>query len=491
MSDVPAVPDASDVLVEDVEIEGRAGMSVWTRGGVIAEVGPSDAVGKAAGSGEASDVARVEGRGAALVPGLHDHHIHLFALGARAESLWCGPPAVTRADQLVDRLRDAARDDARDERQGGWLRAVGWDDTVAGWPDRRDLDAAVADRPVRLQHRSGALWVLNSAALEQLHLEAGNELPRGVEIGDDGTPTGRLSGLDAWLRERIGGEPPSLRAVSADLAATGVTGVTDATAHNGSAELAALGLARRSGELVQRLTTMTGTADVVAPDGVQLGPVKLVLFEAALPSISEFAARIATAHGSGRAVAVHAASRVEVVFATAALAEAGAGPDDRLEHASVVPPEMMRALGRLGVTVVTQPHFISEHGDRYRATVEPADQPWLYRGRAFLDVGIPLAAGSDAPVGEHDPWAAMVAAVERRTAEGHVIGPDERLAPEQALRLFTGHPNRPGGPPREIRPGEPADLCLLDRAWAAARHDLADVRVRATIIGGRVVYRAA
>ncbi len=362
---------------------------------------------------------------------------------------------------------------------------------MAGWPDRRDLDAAVADRPVRLQHRSGALWVLNSAALARLRLDSEHDLPAGVEIGDDGTPTGRLSGLDAWIRERIGGEPPSLQEVSADLAATGVTGVTDATAHNGPAELAALAAARRSGELLQGLTAMTGAADVVAPEGVHLGPVKLVLFEAALPSLAELAEQIAAAHEGGRAVAVHAASRVSVVLAAAALAEAGAGPDDRIEHASVVPPEMLGALAHLGVTVVTQPHFIREHGDRYRATVEPADQPWLYRGRAFLDAGIPLAAGSDAPVGEHDPWAAMAAAVERRTAGGHVIGPDERLTPEQALRLFTGHPTRPGGPRREIRPGEPADLCLLDRAWVAARRGLAEVRVRATIAGGRVVHRAA
>ncbi len=469
-----------DVRVDDVEIEGRAGMSVSVRGGVIREVGPNDTVG-----GRADSTVQVEGGGAALIPGLHDHHIHLFASGARAGSVWCGPPAVTRAADLSDRLREAAHA----EGGAGWLRAVGWDDTVAGWPDRRDLDAAVADRPVRLQHRSGAMWVFNSTALDRLRLDTGHELPAGVELGDDGIPTGRISNLDSWIRDRIGGDPPSLRGVSGDLASVGVTGVTDATAHNGPAELAALAAARRSGELVQELTTMTAAADVVAPAGVHLGPVKLVLFEPALPSIAELVERIEAAHAHGRAVAVHAASRVSVVLASAALADTRAGPEDRLEHASVVPPEVLGSLARLGVTVVTQPHFIGENGDRYRATVEPSDQPWLYRGRAFLDRGIPLAAGSDAPVGGHDPWVAMAAAVERRTAGGHVIGPDEALTPDQALGLFTGHPARPGGRPRRIEPGEPADLCLLDRTWAAARGTLADVRVRATIIGGRVVHR--
>jgi predicted amidohydrolase YtcJ len=187
-------------------------------------------------------------------------------------------------------------------------------------------------------------------------------------------------------------------------------------------------------------------------------------------------------------VAIHAASRPTVVYAVTALADAGRRPHDRIEHASVVPPDLIRPLARLGATVVTQPHFLAEHGDRYHRTVDPADRPWLYRGRAFLDNAIPLAAGSDAPVGRADPFATMRAAVERRTTEGRVLAPGEALDPEEALALFTGSPGDPGGPSRRVRVGGVADLCLLDRPWSAARRRLDAGMVRATMIGGQMTY---
>jgi len=139
---------------------------------------------------------------------------------------------------------------------------------------------------------------------------------------------------------------------------------------------------------------------------------------------------------------------------------------------------------------VSQPHFIAESGDRYRATVDAGDQPWLYRAKVFLDNHVPLAAGSDAPVGGSDPWAIMSAATRRRTGSGVVMAPEERLTAEEALALFTGEPLDPGGTPRSIAPGAAADLCLLDRTWARAREDLGAVQVGVTIVGGEMVHRA-
>ena len=195
----------------------------------------------------------IDGDGGVLLPGLHDHHIHLFALAARDDSFWCGPPDVTGAQSLIDALREASR--ARRDRD--WLRGVGWDDTVIGWPDRHDLDRAVADRPIRLQHRSGALWVLNSAALARLDLDLDPDPPPGLERDEAGAPTGRLFGADAWLAARLGGGPPDLAPIGRTLAAHGVTGVTDATAHNGVTELDELARQHRGGRLPQRITAMT------------------------------------------------------------------------------------------------------------------------------------------------------------------------------------------------------------------------------------------
>ncbi|TAJ52804.1 MAG: metal-dependent hydrolase, partial [Nevskiaceae bacterium] len=157
------------------------------------------------------------------------------------------------------------------------------------------------------------------------------------------------------------------------------------------------------------------------------------------------------------------------------------------EHASVLPPELLEEVAALRLTVVTQPHFIAERGDAYLREVAAEDRPWLYRLRGLLDAGIPLAASSDAPFGAADPWAAMAAAVQRRTAAGRRLGADEALSPEQALALFLAPLDNPGGPPRRLATGAPADLCLLDRPWAVAAADLGAVLVRASWRDGEPV----
>ncbi|HEX6567820.1 MAG TPA: amidohydrolase family protein, partial [Acidimicrobiales bacterium] len=147
---------------------------------------------------------------------------------------------------------------------------------------------------------------------------------------------------------------------------------------------------------------------------------------------------------------------------------AGARPGDRVEHGAVVPPELRPALARHGLTVVTQPGFIAERGDDYARDVDPDDLPVLYPCRSLLDDGIPVALSTDAPYGDADPWRAVAAAARRTTPGGTLLGPGERLPPRRALTLFTGDPHRPGGPPRTVARGSPADLCLLDVPLAAA-----------------------
>jgi predicted amidohydrolase YtcJ len=181
-------------------------------------------------------------------------------------------------------------------------------------------------------------------------------------------------------------------------------------------------------------------------------------------------------------------TRAELVFALTALRSAGTRPGERIEHAAVAPPELVKQIAELELAVVAQPHFVHERGDAYRADVEGADLPWLYRGRAFLEANIPLAAGTDAPFGDPDPWRAMRAAVQRRTAGGCSFGPNERISPEQALALFLSPLGAAGSAPRRVVPGASADLCLLDRPWCAARSELTSECIAATLAEGRLVF---
>ncbi|MBJ7445065.1 MAG: amidohydrolase family protein, partial [Sphingobium sp.] len=135
----------------------------------------------------------------------------------------------------------------------------------------------------------------------------------------------------------------------------------------------------------------------------------------------------------------------------------------------------------------SQPHFIAERGDRYLADVDVRDRPFLYRLGAFMRAGVVLAGGSDAPFGSADPWAAMRAAVSRRTAAGVMVGVDEALTPEQARDLFLADPLDLSRV-RRVEVGAAADLCLLDRGWDDARTRLDAGDVRQTIIDGSIVH---
>lgn len=468
-----------EVVLRDVALDG-ARLDVRVASGVVAEIG----AGLAPGPGAVV----VGAHGGALLPGLHDHHVHLLATAAAARSTPVGPPQVRDAAGLAAALRRADRALAR----GRWLRAVGYHESVAGDLDRELLDRLVPDRPVRVQHRSGARWVLNSAAVAALALE-GEHRP-GLERDPAGRLTGRVHRGDHWLRARLPPEDaPDLAALGRRLAGRGVTAVTDATPYGDVADLALLAGAVAAGDLPQRVVVTGGPAlaGAALPNGLERGPVKLVIDDAAYPALDEVVAGMVAAHRHGRNVAIHCVTRAALVLALAAWDEAGSRPGDRVEHGSVVPPELYGELRRHRLTVVTQPGLVAERGDDYLRDVDPDDLPHLYPCRSLLDAGVAVAGSTDAPFSACDPWRAVAAASTRRTAGGVVLGAAEAVPPRRALDLFLGDVHDPGGPPRRVAVGAPADLCLLacplDDALAAP----AEAPVRAVVCAGALVLDTA
>ena len=457
------------MLIRNAEIPGRGIADVRIAGGRIAAIGQLDVR-----EGEA----QIDGRGGALLPGLHDHHIHLAAAAVRAASIMCGPPEISTPAELSDRLSAAPG--------AGWLRGIGYHESVMGLPDAAMLDTLVPDRPLRIQHRSGRMWLFNTAAIQCLLAAAAP--PPGMER-DGGGYTGRLFDEDAWLQTALGSTPPDFAAVSAELARCGVTGLTDMSPRNDAVMAAHFAEQAQSGALRQRVM-LAGTRSLAeAPRSPlwALGPAKLHLHENALPPFEDAAAFITSAHRQGRPVAVHCTTETELVFTLAALEAAGTLAGDRIEHAGIAPDHLVAEIARLSLAVVSQPHFIAERGDRYLLDVAPALHPALYRLQAFVAAGVTLAGGSDAPFGSLDPWAAMRAATTRATQAGAIIGPDEALSAQQALALYLTDPADLSRQ-RTIEPGAPADLCLLARPWAQAREALTSAGVRATIAAGRIIF---
>jgi predicted amidohydrolase YtcJ len=444
-----------DLLVVGAEVEGTR-VDVRIRAGRVAELAsrldrePGERI--------------VDAAGGALLPGLVDHHVHLLATAAARQSVRCGPPEVRDRAGLAAALASAPSDRA------GWVRAVGYHESVAGDLDAAALDRLHADRPVRLQHRSGALWMVNGPAVRQLGL-AGADLP-GIERDTAGTPTGRLWRADGWLRSRLPATgPPDLSAVGAELARAGVTAVTDATPDLDPPAMAAIAAAVRAGVL-PRVHLLGAPLDAPPPPPLTAGPYKIVIADSGLPDLDALTDRVRAAHAAGRGVAAHCVTREALVLLLAALDAAGDHPGDRIEHAALVPAELVGELARRRIAVVTQPGFLAHRGDDFLRDLPAADHPDLYRAASLRAAGVSLALSSDAPYGPADPWAVLAAAVQRRTPTGVIASPGERLDPMAALAAYLAPPEDPGGPPRRVRVGAPADLILLDRPLPAALAEL-------------------
>jgi predicted amidohydrolase YtcJ len=255
--------------------------------------------------------------------------------------------------------------------------------------------------------------------------------------------------------------------------------------------MAAISDAMGRGELTQRVQLLGVPLDATLPgaqgaEGPTAGPHKIVLADSGLPRYDELTDRIRTVHAAGRAVAVHCVTREALVLLLTALSDAGPLAGDRIEHAALVPPELVPELARLGVRIVTQPGFLPHRGDDFLRELPPYDRPDLYRCATLRQAGIPVALSSDAPYGPLDPWAVIAAATDRRTASGKVAGPGERFTFSQALDAYLAPLGDPGGPPRRVRPGMAADLIVLHTP-------LADVPglpqpVRVVMVGGAVTF---
>ena len=392
--------------------------------------------------------------GGTVLPGLHDHHVHVRSAASALDSFLVGPPGVCTKTELTQLLSNATPG------PDGWIRAVGYHESVAGDLDRHALDAIVRTVPVRIQHRSGALWILNSEALGRVGLAE--------------HPDGRLRSADHGWSDLLQRRESDLAELSRRITATGITGVTDATPDLDADDMVSLVVAHRRGEFRPRPSF--------------LSPGKKILHDDRL-DVDGLADWIAGRHDAGRPVAVHCVTAAQLVVTVAALRAAGSHPQDRIEHAAVVPHDNLADLAELGVTVVTQPNFVAERGDHYLADVPGAEHDQLWRVASLLKAAVPVALSTDMPFGHGDPWTTMRAAVYRTTPSGVVLNADECVSARDALTMFLGRPERPARP-RTVATGEPGDLCVLSEPPATALAELDAGMVAATIIGGELVYFA-
>lgn len=547
---VAQAPRADLVLINGtvvtVDSARPRAQAVAVRGDRIVAVGTSDEIRRMAGPG--TRIVDLNGR--LLIPGFIEGHGHFTGLGE--SKLVLDLTIATTWDDIVAMVGRAAQA----ARPGEWIVGRGWHQekwartpqpNVQGVPLHASLDAVSPDHPVILTHASGHAGFANGKALALAGITRTTPDPDGGEIVKDaaGEPTGflketaqRLVGAARTRDDRMSPADREARfrrvvqLAGEEALANGVT-----TFHDAGASFATIDAYKRladEGTLPVRLYAMVrresnARMDSLLPsyrllgygrhfltvrsikrqiDGA-LGPRGAWLLEPyddlhsssglALesPADIEETARIAIKHGfqvNTHAIGDRANREVLDIYERTFKAN----PDKtdlrwRDEHSQHIDPADIVRFKQLGIIASMQGiHTISDGPWVAKRLGQVRTQRTSYPWRSLWDAGVIVTNGTDVPVEKIDPIPSFWGSVARKTTEGKVFLPEQRVTREEGLRAYTLNNAYAAFEERDkgsITVGKLADLVVLTKNIMTIPEDeIPTARVAMTVLGGKVVY---
>lgn len=489
----------------------------------------------------------IDAAGMTVTPGFIDAHCH----PGLQDELYDVNCDLTSIGQIQEALRKRAASTP----PGHWVNGFKFDDTKLkdGRPlSRKDLDAAVPDRPVGVAHRGGHTTWYNSKAFELAGITRATPDPSDGRYfrDDNGDLQGEVAELardviensgvresftPEQMRERSRG---SMAYASKLLTAAGLTTVHDAAADVD--KIRAYQDAYAVGELLHRATIMpigmpsagriataspfhhlrdAGVYSGLGNDHVRIGAVKFV----ADGSASERTMRMSTpfvgrpndfgiltmdqkqiheavedAHRNRWQIGIHANGDVAidmVLNAYERVLKLWPHPDrrHRIEHCTLVTPSLVQRIKDTGSIPTPFWTYVYYHGEKWRAYGEEKLQH-MFAHKSFLDAGIRVPGASDYTPGPFDPLMALQSMVTRKDYAGRVWGASQKITVRQALQVATlngAYASYEEDVKGSISAGKYADFVLLDKDPHVVDPDtLKDIRVQRTVVGGKTVYIA-
>lgn len=524
-----------------------AATHVAVRGGRVLAVGGREVV-SAWGDAKLDD----SFAGKVLLPGFVEGHSHLLAGGmwrfayigyhdrvAPDGAAW---PGLTDIDAVLGRLR-AAQANLPDTQAP--LIAWGFDPIflTAKRLDRHDLDKVSKTRPIVVVHSNFHLMTVNSAALALAGYSRDSDVT-GVQRDADGEPNGELQEFAAMfpIMRRLdidfgalGRADAAAEAFAAVARRCGVTTATDLLNDLPPAEVEALqAMTGRDDYPLRLVPALSGLARPVeetvaharflrehSRDKLRLGAVKLMTdgsiqgFTAQLKwpgyykgpdhgiwniAPEQLFETVAALSAAGIQMHIHvngdAASELALDALEAALTVAPRF-DHRhtLQHCQMADRAQFRRMRALGLCVNLFANHLYYFGDQHHdITMGPDRANRMDACGSALAEGVPLAIHSDAPVTPMGPLFTAWCAVNRTTASGRVLGPNERISLDQALRAITlgaAYTLKMDGEIGSIEAGKRADFAVLEAdPYEVGGEGLKDIGVWGTVLGGRAFPNA-
>jgi predicted amidohydrolase YtcJ len=488
----------------------------------IVKVGTNDEIRRWIGD----DTQVIDLQGRTVVPGLTDSHIHVGDFGKFL--MWVDLKDADSIKEMQRRIRERAQKISEER----WIIGSGWDQTRFAekrYPNRRDLDEASPDNPVILYHQCGRVCVVNSKALELADVTKETESPSGGEIEKDaetGEPTGILRENATDLVWKTIPEPSEEEVIEgASLACEKIVEAGVTSIHwivTSSTEISVIQKLRAENKLPLRVCTIipanlleqansSGSGDnmdrnlgvKVFVDG-SLAARTAALREPysddseskgqLLYSQQELDALVAKVHKANFRLVMHAMGDQAIGMALTAVEKALVETPRkdhryRLEHASVLNSKLIQRIKELGMMVSVQPKCVLSEFSVWAAVDRLGSERarWLYPLETLTKEGIRVVGGSDCPMEPLNPLQGVQAAVTRQ------FFPEERITVNEALRMYTvnaAYASFEETVKGSIEEGKLADLTVLSGdPTAVPPSKIGDIKVKMTIIGGKVVYQ--
>ena len=536
----------ADLLLKNGNVMTIDAMSTRTDAVAIAN-GRIVALGKEAQELAGPNTQIIDLGGRTAVPGLFDSHIHTMMGGQNELAV-----SLEDAKSVAD-VQKAFAARAQGAAPGSWiLGGSGWHESQLAegrMPHRKELDAVTPNNPVFLR-RGGHVAVANSAALKIAGITKDTPDPHDGVIGRDaGTnePNGMLVERAAFTqvlkhvpRPTRGDLVEGLKRYTARLNSRGIT----ATLEPGISldEIAAYMELWRQGKMTTRARILqriacaddvSGLTQVLAPefgdDWLRIGGFKFMAdggVEAAflrepyrviegeqndpdfvgkmvLPpgGLDELREMLMVAAAQGWQVQIHMvgdATIDTIVGLVEEVARKYPVGDMRwtMMHVFLPTDEALTKMKRLGLRATVQDHPVKLGHNMLRYWGEERASRSI-PVRSILAAGIPTGGGTDAPVVDWNPFESIWWMTTRKVfAQGgvRVLGPDEAIGREEALRLYTLGSAETCFMETivgTIEPGKLADIAVLDADPMTVADDaLRDIKAALTVVGGRIVHRA-
>ncbi len=474
---------------------------------------------------------KFDAKGAAVIPGLTDSHVHMRGLGDLLETM------DLRGVSSIEEIARRVKAKAASLPPGTWIRGRNWDQTNWGgkFPVAADLDSAAPDHPVYLTRVDGHAGWANSRALAAGGITKETKDPAGGQILRDssGVPTGvlvdRAQGLVSRKIPPLTGAQVEacLSRAAKECARLGMTTVHDAGISR--AELEAYRRLLAKNQLPVRIYAMIGGASELWEDYLKRGPeigdrltvrcIKLVA-DGAMGSRGaaffqpysddkdntgllilqkDYIAAVAKdAVEKGFQVATHAIGDRANRTVLDAYGEVLNGQNDkrfRIEHAQVVSLPDFALYAKYSVIASLQSTHATSDMRWAADRLGPDRLLGAWAPRRFLNAGVRIANGSDFPVEDPNPFWGLYAAITRQDHTGNPPGgfmPDQKLTRVESLKSWTLDPAYAAFEEKEkgsITAGKLADFLVLNKdVMQVPEKEILTALPVITVLGGEVVF---